>query len=213
MNGLPNKCIQADALRARLMPSLARRRIAMKKAIVMLLVFSALQATAQELKIPEDRLFSKEANTLQPLAIMMIPGAPIVSFCPGFSGGFDEIQIEDNSSNMVEQIGQLVTAILVDKREKKIIDDIDCYWESSDSKVLIATQAAHDNRRLFALLPQKAGAVILTITMGNEQTKLKVIISNTDDAFTFQVDSAENGKNQKANRSSEATSPKGAAPQ
>jgi len=160
----------------------------MKRLLFAFLTCVAMLAHSQQLKIPDSTLFSKDAGNLQPLIILMIPGTPIVGFCPGFSGGFDKIRIEDTTGNMLDKTGLLVTAILVDKEQKKIIDNLDCSWESSNSEVLTAVSAARNNKRLFALLPQKAGATKLTIKMGKEQVALNLIISTEENKFRFKVE-------------------------
>lgn len=175
----------------------------MKKILLALLVSLTLQAHSQELKIPESVLFSKETSNLQPLAILMIPGTPLVGFCPGFSGGFDEIQIEDATSNMVKKTGTLVTAIVVDKENKKIIDDLDCSWKSSNTNVLNAVPAAKDNKRLFALLPIKEGVTKVTIKMGKEQLELNVAILNKSGKFSFKVGEGGKAKKNVANKTSD----------
>jgi hypothetical protein len=172
----------------------------MKKILLALLVSLAMKAHSQALKIPESVLFSKESSNLQPLAILMIPGTPLVGFCPGFSGGFDEIQIEDSTSNIVKKTGTLVTAIVVDKENKKIIDNLDCSWESSNTNVLTAVPAAKDNKRLFALLPIKEGITKVTVKMGKERSELNVEILNKSGKFSFKVSSSAKGKKNVVNK-------------
>jgi len=155
------------------------------KKILLLILFSSC-VFGQQLKIPYENLFSPEASKLQPLCVLLIPGTPIVSFCSGFSGHFEKLP---QNLQKKGKYGMIVTAILVDKKAKKIIDNIGCTWESLDSSILKAVDVNENEKikRAFLLIPQKKGVVGVKISMGNEKTILNIKIEKNDDNFKFEV--------------------------
>lgn len=158
------------------------RCIASRICQVLLAVVITATAQAQSLMIPEDVLFSKQADNLQPVWLMMIPDMPVAGFCPGLGGSFEELPEGIGASGE----GLLVSAILVDKENRKVIDNIDCSFASSKPEVLQVI-AIENNKRLYALMPKAAGKTRLTIKMGKEQRQLDVVVAKADDRFTFTV--------------------------
>lgn len=160
----------------------------MFKTIVTILVFFMFASGiyAQKLMIPESALFSDKANTLQPITILLIPGTPAVSFCHGYMGHFDKLPDQLNKYGVY---GGLVSCILVDKKNKKILDNISCSWYSSNPEALkvISLDEKEKIKRAYLLIPLKAGKVFIEISMGKEKKKLGMNIIKNQSGFAYSV--------------------------
>ncbi len=162
----------------------------MKKILIFTIMIIATTAWSQQLMTSSHHLFSEDANTLQPLFVAMIPGTPVAGFCPGLIGSFESIKIENAEGNMEETEGLLVTAIIVDKGAKKIVGDLNCFWDSSNPEIVTVVPVAKGNKRLYALLPKKVGDAHLTIKMGTEEICLGIVVSKGEASLRFEVKKA-----------------------
>jgi len=160
----------------------------MKKQTLIGLIYMLLIGSiySQKLMTPKSTLFSDKTFPLQAIIILPIPGMPAVSFCPGYSGHFENLP---GKLKQYGKKGSLVSCILIDKKNKKIISNISCSWTSSDESILkiISLNEKEKVKRAYLLIPKKTGKVFLEISMGKEKIKLGISITKQESSYRFNV--------------------------